>query len=456
MKWTRKYAIRTAVSVLLALCALRINAAAFQAQNDLYRVLEGVCLNYINATANDGIDSLGIPVLQVVAPAANGQVTVNGSYFSYCPNPAFTGTDNFQYSVTVAGETHNATVYINVLPSNSFIFPGDADQNGIVQHYDLLNIGLAAGLTGPARLDSTAVNALAWQPSSYLNNDPGAADCNGDGIVDLQDLSIIATNYDDSVGIFPVKPVDTSTCSAFAVPLYLKSLNGDSLQDGDTLVVDLYLGDSSIVSDAYGMALTLQLDNGFFNTDGADIQMANSWLLQGTAGYRMYTKKEASATVEIALSRNNHNHAEGGGPALRARLPIDDNIDGIIHAPGWYNLVIGIAGVKVVNEYGVVRDVCVEQPQLMVYKNVTGIKDPTYNRMVVYPNPTNNQFTVSGEGIRQIDITDLTGRVVWQMQTPPVNTYKIALSEAGLAAGTYMLYVTGNEGKEVHKLILQP
>ncbi len=456
MEWNRKSILGAALSMAFLLCAVGTKAASFTAQNDLYGVLTGACLNYLDVAANDGIDSLGAPVLQIVTQPVNGQVTINGRYISYCPNPVFTGTDNFRYAITAGGETDTASVFVNILPSNSFIYPGDADQNGVVQHYDLLNIGLAAGLTGPARLDSSAMTALAWQPSAYLNSDPGAADCNGDGIVDDQDLGVVAAHYDDSVGLFPVKAVDTSTCSAYAVPVYLVSLNGDSVQDGDTLVMDLYLGNTGALSDAYGLALTLQLDNGFFNTDGADILMDNSWILQNTAGLRLHTKKQNSGLVEIALSRNDHSHTEGGGPALRARLPIDDNIDGIIHAPGWHNLAVSITGVKVVNEYGVVRNVCIEQPQLAVYKNATGITETPLKHMQVYPNPATDQLTITGDGLREIVITDLTGRSLLHFETGPVNSYHLSLANAGLPAGTYLLYLAGADTKEIHKLILQP
>lgn len=438
------------ICALISAMILFCNKAEAQlnAQSDLFSVLENSCSNYLDVTANDNLDSLHLDSLQVLTLPQNGTATVNGNYFSYCPLNGFRGADQFTYLVVAGGQTSSATVYINVFGYNNFIFSGDADQNGRVENFDVLTLGLAYNLIGPARLNSSSVNALAWNPSSFLNTNPGAADCNGDGIVDALDLLSIETAYHDTFPIPAIFEIDTSECHGNGIPFYIESLSSDTVYSGDSLDVVIKLGDDFTQNEAYGIAFTLE-------GNGVELNTSQSWLFQNDAGLFFNRSFQSTGQVEIALSKTNHNPAIGGGEVLRARLPIDDNIDGIVSAPGWHNLILKLRKTRLISPYNIVRDVCVEQPSIMVYKMATGIREIKNGSVKIYPNPTNSQIFIEAEKIREIEITDITGRRIYNLQTDAANKIQIDLKEFSLADGTYFVKIKTMDFVSTQKIFVQ-
>lgn len=90
------------------------------------------------------------------------------------------------------------TVYISK-QGCSAIFPGDANNDGIANNVDLLNIGLAYGDTGFVRADTTITwdgkYAQDWQNVFTDSLNHKFADCNGDGVVNDDDTTANSLNY---------------------------------------------------------------------------------------------------------------------------------------------------------------------------------------------------------------------------------------------------------------------
>lgn len=432
MKNTKQFTlINILIGVMILLCCK--TEAQLNAQSDLFNVLQNSCSYYLDVIANDNTNN-GLIGLQIHTQATNGIASTNGNFLSYCPQQGFLGADQFSYLITDSTGTDTATVFINVLSGNNFIFSGDADQNGKVENFDVLTLGLAYNLVGPSRFDSTSVNALAWTPAPFLNSNPGAADCNGDGIVDGLDLISIETAYHDSFPFPSSFEIDTSVCSGTGIPFYIESLSGDSVYSGDSLDIVIKLGNDFSSNEAYGIA---------FDLDGNGVQFnaSQSWLLQSDAGLFFNRSFQATGKTEIALTKTNHIAANGGGELLRARLPIDDNIDGLAGTPGWHNLILKLKRVRLISPYNIVRDVCIQQPSIMVYKMVSGIRDIKNGSLKIYPNPTNSMVFIEAENIREVEIVDLMGRKINSLQTDAVNKIQIDINEFSLVSGNYLLKI---------------
>lgn len=445
------FSLSSILFLMILICLSEKAAAQPNAQNDLFNVLRNTCSSYLDVTANDNLDSIVLPQLQIISQPSNGTASLNGNYLSYCPQPGFLGTDQFQYAIGDTTSANIATVYVNVLPPNNKIYAGDADQNGTVEHFDVLAIGLTYGTRGPSR-DSLTDNGLAWQPIPFINTDPGAADCNGDGIVDSADVVVVENFYLDTFPVLKPYAVDTSVCDASGIPFFIESFSGDSLFDGDTLIVSIRLGESAVINEAYGIAFTLEFDNRFVGGNQVQFSTNNSWLIQNETP--LFFKKEFQQTgeIEIALSKTNHNPAFGGGEIMRSILPIDDNIDGVAVAPGWHDLKLNLVKVRLISEYDIVRDVCVEQSNIKVNKTLTGIASTSKGEVQVYPNPSIRKISITGNDLQKIEITDVTGKMIFQTAA---KGNRIEL-ETDLAQGVYFITIHTRDSVSTKKLFIQP
>ncbi|MCB0766827.1 MAG: T9SS type A sorting domain-containing protein [Flavobacteriales bacterium] len=89
-----------------------------------------------------------------------------------------------------------------------------------------------------------------------------------------------------------------------------------------------------------------------------------------------------------------------------------------------------------------------------------GIEDlSSENFMSLYPNPTNDQFTLGVHGMDKfattVTITDLRGAVVYQNILSPTNlSMEFSAAELGLANGLYMINASNETGRNTQKLMV--
>ncbi|MCI5058867.1 MAG: hypothetical protein MRY83_22325, partial [Flavobacteriales bacterium] len=89
--------------------------------------------------------------------------------------------------------------YSTCINLSDTIWPGDCDANGVADIVDILPIGIGYGSTGPVRPNAT-INWVGqfgndWGTNFVNGVDYKHADCNGDGLIDQNDLSAILLNY---------------------------------------------------------------------------------------------------------------------------------------------------------------------------------------------------------------------------------------------------------------------
>lgn len=76
-----------------------------------------------------------------------------------------------------------------------------------------------------------------------------------------------------------------------------------------------------------------------------------------------------------------------------------------------------------------------------------GIDDVNGIAISIYPNPTSGMLTVEGEGIRQVELIDINGRIMLQR----ANASNIDISN--MESGVYMLRVTTDAGVRTEKIV---
>jgi len=155
-------------------------------------------------------------------------------------------------------------LYVCILPFGSnaqttLLRPGDINDNGIVNSSDVLYWGLAYGVEGPERQNkSTSWNPVRvdslWAQSFPDGTNYAFADCNGDGIVDDDDLAVIAENFRNTSGMVRE---DQSALGIPGIdpPLQLIPQAND-VEPGGSLQVALDLGSpDQPINDFYGIAM---------------------------------------------------------------------------------------------------------------------------------------------------------------------------------------------------------
>jgi subtilisin-like proprotein convertase family protein len=82
----------------------------------------------------------------------------------------------------------------------------------------------------------------------------------------------------------------------------------------------------------------------------------------------------------------------------------------------------------------------------------TGIEELTSNFVNMYPNPVDNQVTLTWSGeVKRIELTDAQGKLILLEENVQGNSYTMHVEQ--LSGGMYFVHVLGNEGRQVLELI---
>ncbi|MEE8148881.1 MAG: T9SS type A sorting domain-containing protein, partial [candidate division Zixibacteria bacterium] len=118
--------------------------------------------------------------------------------------PADTITVFLSIGITDLSESPLDSNYSLTYFTGPVVFPGDADNNGIVDERDILSLGLYWNLTGPAREIAGEVSPLEFFPSpghfqvlseKWEPNLAAYADADGSGIVNADDICGVSFNF---------------------------------------------------------------------------------------------------------------------------------------------------------------------------------------------------------------------------------------------------------------------
>ncbi|MEM6316856.1 MAG: T9SS type A sorting domain-containing protein [Bacteroidota bacterium] len=211
------------------------------------------------------------------------------------------------------------------LSAQETIWPGDVNNNGIVNEADLLFLGFGFGEVGPARKTVSA----AWQPevvtATWATSLAGTlnlayADCNGDGIVNEEDVQVIRDNFgrthSDVVFTPDEVPVGVPGLSpAFSVP------ESESLvvtPNTRTLSVPINLGNETFpVTNLVGISFYIKTNPEAFNVQETRFTFSQEgWLPienSTTITRQLESGRSAVGDLVVAYSKTNRLPSSGNG-----------------------------------------------------------------------------------------------------------------------------------------------
>jgi len=332
------------------------------------------------------------------------------------------------------------------------VWPGDANNDLEANHYDIFTIGMNYGMEGPVRKNASNVwkgqSATLWANYQADSTNNMHGDCNGDGIINLDDTIAIRNNFAYSHSAYPENFTKagawTLSCEIGEVPTKgaatTRTVRSILTEPSDKAVNDLY---------AVGYELELVGAEGV-NWNGISVNF-NGTFLGNVANdlITFYTVDESKKQIFISLSRNDQQNISSSGAVSVVYLPFPDG--------GGANLEV-IATSK----GGILADGQKVQVNGGNYYISSLDKNVGFTSLDVdvYPNPNNGTFSIQSESILKgtlsIELTDLIGNLILS------NEYKVengffnqTIKTENLPQGIYMLQISNEGLVKVIRVVIQ-
>lgn len=333
-----------------------------------------------------------------------------------------------------------------ILSNPNCVWPGDANGNGVANNSDVLELGLQFNQTGSARTSTSNIwngySYTAWTGSVSTGKNKANADCNGDGVVNLNDTLAIYNNY----GFMHNKSVD------------LESINEDitivpdqsSVLKGNWGTASIYLGSSTnTISNIHGVAFTINFDNNIIETDSIWIEYTNSFINSNNLHFRK--RDFPNSVLYTATTHTNQINASGNGKIAILHYKIKPSLS--LNAVLNLNLI----SASKLSASGITSTLSAGSGTLNAVITGVGIKTNNKNTTVlIYPNPSNGKLTIKqldSENIsNKIEIYNSIGQLVFWSEinssTETINT--------NLNKGIYYYSLSNIKGQTIkNKLIIE-
>ncbi|MES2398087.1 MAG: PKD-like domain-containing protein [Bacteroidota bacterium] len=384
---------------------------------------------------------------------------VSGGFFSSIQTglsiDSLTGTINISTSAlgtfTVSYTTNSTcpnSSFLNITITNA-VWPGDADNDSLVNNNDLLTVGLFYGQTGLARASVSNV----WQAHSSANwgilESNGAdiknADCNGDGTIDANDTLAINLNF-SLTHLLPT--INNYNNERLTAPDIYLSVVGISYNAGDWVEAALWLGSStSPLNNLYGIAFNINYTSSLVQSGTENIVYTDSWL--GTPGTDVIKISKADAFANVAYgaeTRIDHSNANGFGKIADFKFQVNTSLNSAA------DINLSISNYLAVDNTG--ATIVLNPLPTLIY--VVGIDEQNINsEITIAPNPFNYQTIISFNEEQKhstLKITDILGKEVRSIN---FSGKQLIIEKGEMQPGIYFVKIF--DGKKIYdkKIVVQ-
>ena len=335
------------------------------------------------------------------------------------------------------------SLVVGISDSCDLTWPGDANDDLIVDNLDALEIGLGFGLSGNQR--STAGNiwngytSFPWGSTANGISDDKHIDCDGNGWIDLADTISIALNYGFS------RPA-----SRFATRSNPKTTGGnptlkiDILQDtiaaGGTGNIQVLLGDTlNPVNNFYGLAFTLNFDSSL--VDPASLRMNGMGSWTGNVGTNLFTmilNDGIQGKAKAVLSRYNHTTKNGQGLAASVGFTTRTTYNGT------QQLNFYLSDIKLIDQNNQTYSLTISNDSVVALNPTLDVKLNVNQQPKIFPNPFSDFLFIESERKDNytLKIFDLSGKMVFEQI---FDGNKSSINTSKLRAGIYFYELIGKQ-----------
>jgi hypothetical protein len=339
------------------------------------------------------------------------------------------------------------------------VWPGDANNDYLVDNTDLLPIGLYHAQTGTSR-SSISNNWLGYESKDWgieqantNHADLKHADCNGDGTIDDNDTLAIQLNFNATHSFLPIIDQKKSTVG----DLYFTSAK-TSYTGGDWVTIDVMLGSATTtITGLYGIAFTINYDAAFVQPGTEDINYTNGWL--GTPGsnvIRFAKTVPASKLMYGAVTRIDHINANGAGKIATLHFQLKSSITSA------NKLNFSIANYVANNNTGTLLYFTPQPYSVEVIPTTVSVDDiEQKNKFMIFPNPYSGKTTISYTLNKKENVTIEIYNTVGQKIETLINgnqqegnySYTFSALEKNYDAGMYFINVKIDEHSNMYKIV---
>ena len=340
------------------------------------------------------------------------------------------------------------------------LWPGDVNNNGVVNGIDVLYAGIASGSEGPERPGASSdwqaqpLGEL-WTQSFSDGINYAYADCDGNGEVEEDDVTeTIKDNFFLTHGA--LIPDTYSSGTPATAPLVKLEVQNSNIGINQTLIVDLWLGDDIMpIQNFYGIAIAMSYNPDFTLGSEWEFEEENPWYdPSGENSEKVFVVDEANGIMELAITKMDQQSITGGGKVAEFSVVIEDIAFGLQTD----TLNLQIEKIRMIdkdfNTLSVVADstfVIISRPNA----TSTLVWDASVN---VFPNPTKNAFSISSEyGILGFELMDITGAIVLTSDVNQLYGYatNVSIDAYRLISQLYLLKIFTEKGVVVKKIIIE-
>ncbi|MBK6477622.1 MAG: T9SS type A sorting domain-containing protein [Saprospiraceae bacterium] len=376
----------------------------------------------------------------------------------YTPFPGFIGTDQFIVNFCLTtGTKQCAPIKIKVetyaevgcIPSKEYVWPGDANADGLVDLKDVNTISEFLGTAGPSR-PSNSTNwanqaSLDWNRQLILN--AKHADANGDGLVSDEDIQIVLDNINQTHKLIPQGVYQLISTNSSVTPV------AEIIAPGDDAVLQLAFGNArDLMYDIDGISFDLAFNDQMIDPEDIEISIIdNSWF--GYDNAVLDGRIDGDDKINISFSSAQRKPRSGYGKTVRVQAkggPIVSHAEGF-KIPKELPLEFTISNIKINQSNGTVRLL----PDNKATVVIDFSKKPVAHVGIrQYPNPASQWITLeameAGDHIEKLTLMDITGRIVLDKNLYPSKQVKQSLLQFN--PGIYLMQVKTNHGVTTEKL----
>ena len=402
---------------------------------------------------NDNGTNITIYTLPIVTAVSNPSVICSGSFFDIIANGAndyvwdnFSTNDTLKHifsssgSYTVIGTDVNGCVNSATLTTLldttcQYVYPGDVNNDWEVSNLDVLELGLHFLKTETPR----SVFGNNWQPyysSNWIDTlsngkNLNHADCDGNGVINLDDTLAIYNNY-YSYRNYKAPANITTNPQLTIIP------NQTAVAAGNWGSASIFLGSASTpVNDINGVAFTLYYDNYLIDINQVWLEYPNSFI--DASGQNLHFRKLDfnNGYLYTATTHTLNNNVNGNGliGVLHYKILSSLNFDDVMYI-GMYQAFKSDAS-------GAITPLTAGTGTLMAIGASVGLQELNRNIISISPNPTNGSLTInSTTELQKIEVVSITG-VLLLSETPTNVSHTLHLEN--FANGIYFVNVYQND-----------